>query len=168
MKLKLSERLSWIYENIEPHDALWDIGADHGKIGFKALIDHKSDKVYFVDKSKQVIDGLNNTFKSSINEKLNSKYDVGFYCLNGLALKKYFGSLSGTIVMAGFGGKNMMNVFDNLPKVKKGTRIIVAPHTDEKFVSYHLLNKSYILLKKTVITENKRQRYIFCFQNTGN
>jgi tRNA A22 N-methylase len=163
LNLNLSPRLSKIYEYIQEGNELWDIGTDHGLIGLKSLIDKKVKKVHFVDKSSNVINSLYLKYQEQFLNKLAHDHYAGFYPVNGNELFQYFSHISGSIVLAGFGGLNMIKVVEALPQVLPGSNLILAPHRDEKNVLYHLLNKSYILKNKAIIIERKRERVIYNF-----
>lgn len=152
----MTPRLRFLLEQANPDGPLWDVGCDHGYLGELAL-QKKIRPVYFVDAAAHVM--------SELKRKLSRQYvDAKFLHLRGQDIDQV---VSGSFVMAGFGGDQMAEILEILfqKQLVKNCRFILSPHKDEEKIRSLVISG----LSKTAeleFTERKKKRPVFIFQSS--
>ena len=61
--IRLSKRLTAVYENLIPNEDVWDICCDHGYLGAAAYKSTRFSNIYFVDRVPATIEKLKIQFE---------------------------------------------------------------------------------------------------------
>lgn len=161
--IRLSQRLTIVYENLLTQKDVWDICCDHGYIGTAAYNSSKFTDIYYVDRVPTIIEKLETQFQKFIFKE-DSASKANFICKAAQDIKT---SLTGTACITGVGGLTTFKVLDSLSKNNflNVDRLILGPHRDESKL-IELIKKSpqinqYHLKSVIKITENNRERSIF-------
>lgn len=62
---KISPRLDYLFQQLQPGTDVWDLACDHGLVGMKAVVSGQFPSVTFVDKSVEAVEVLKGIFVSS-------------------------------------------------------------------------------------------------------
>lgn len=161
--IKLSERLTTVYENLLPEKDVWDICCDHGYLGKAAYKNANFTHVYFVDRVPEIIDRLKIKFQKSVF-KTDSAVKATFICTDGQDLNL---NVTGTVCITGVGGSTVFKILDGLAKNNflNADRLILGPHRDEINLLELIKNSSrlnkYRLKAEIKIIENNFKRSLF-------
>ncbi len=164
-RMRLSQRLSQVYQNLHPRQNVWDFCCDHGYLGATAYKNQNFGDIYFVDQVDTIIEHLKNRFhKYSYSEDNLSK--AYFLCQSGESILQ---DVTGNVCITGVGGLTILQILDGLCGNNRlhANRLILGPHRDNEkllsMISSHEKLQSYRLEKKIAITENDRPRELFIF-----
>ncbi|AZZ35571.1 SAM-dependent methyltransferase [Bdellovibrio sp. qaytius] len=127
--VKLSERLTFVYENLIPDKDVWDICCDHGYLGIAAYKNANFTHIYFVDRVPEIIERLKIQFHKSVF-KIDSAVKATFICTSAQEIKT---NVTGTVCITGVGGSTVFKILDGLSKnnLLNADRLILGPHRDE-------------------------------------
>lgn len=141
--MKLDNRLKAVINEINGI-CLADIGCDHGKVGAKALLENRVQKVIACDISKPSLEKAIKLFKeNNIYNKGDFRCGDGFLVLNE--------NDADVIVIAGMGGLEIINILSS-KKVNFNSLILVA-HTDVMKLREYLLSQNYTITKDYIVKE---------------
>ena len=136
MKFKgLSERLKKAYELALPNEEFWDIGCDHGLLGFYAYKTNQFQKIHFVDPAEHMI--------LKLKDKLQDGKNVFFWSCK---VEDIECEIHGNFIFLGVGASTIQKSLSQLPELK-ARRLILGPHKDSleirdmKLVHYHLVGE---------------------------
>ena len=158
--MKLSHRLQAIFKELAPGVPVVDIGCDHGHLGAHAYLSEKFPEVVFIDQVEETMAQLEIKFHRYVKKEV-IQTRVNFITSDA---KKVQAPLSGNVVIAGVGGKNMMSMLEGLFQSPdfKPTRLVLSPHRDpELFEKAELFGMQYS--HTTTVVEAGRARPIFVF-----
>lgn len=161
--IKLSERLTIVYENLLPAKDVWDICCDHGYLGKAAYINANFTHIYFVDRVPEIMERLKIQFQKSVF-KTDSVLKATFICT---AAQDIGTNVTGTICITGVGGSTIFKILDGLSKNNflNADRLILGPHRDEMNLLELIKNSSqlnrYHLKSEYKIVENDYKRSLF-------
>jgi len=135
----LSLRQKNIVELLPKCDILADVGCDHGKIGYTALVTGVAKKVYFVDISRDSL------LKA---EKLCESKDIDteFICQNGLGKIQ-----ADCAVIAGMGGQEIIEIIKNAEHLPQTLVLQPMKNSDilrEYVQNYYKIKKDYLFFDK--------------------
>jgi len=158
--MKLSPRLQAIFDELTPGVPVVDVCCDHGYLGAQAYLSEQFPEVIFIDQVKETMLQLEAKFHQHVkNDEIQTR--VSFITADARKVKT---PLSGNIVIAGVGGKNMMEMLGGLfhsPDFKP-TRLILSPHRNpELYETPELFGLKQ--LRSTSITEGSVTSPIFVF-----
>lgn len=161
--IKLSERLTSVYENLIPGKDVWDICCDHGYLGIAAYKNANFTHIYFVDRVPEIMDRLKIQFQKSIF-KPDSAVKATFICTAGQDIGT---NVTGTVCITGVGGSAVFKILDGLAKNNylNADRLILGPHRDEMNLLELIKNSArlnqYHLKSEIKIVENDYKRSLF-------
>ncbi len=161
--IKLSERLTTVYENLLPEKDVWDICCDHGYLGKTAYKNANFTHIYFVDRVPEIMERLKIQFHKSVF-KADSAVKATFICAAGQDLNL---NVTGTVCITGVGGSTVFKILDGLAKNNflNADRLILGPHRDEMNLLELIKNSSqinqYHLKAEIKIVENNFKRGLF-------
>lgn len=168
--MKLSERLTAVYENLLPSKDVWDICCDHGYLGLAAYQSQKFPKVHFVDQVPSIMEKLKNLFlKFESIAEIDSK--AIFICTAGEDLTT---EVTGTVSITGIGGLNTFKILDGLSKNNflNADRLILGPHKDNNKLLDFIQNspqlKNYQLINEIEVIESDIKRHLYVFDKVDN
>jgi len=161
--IKLSERLTIVYENLLPKKDVWDICCDHGYLGTAAYKSASFSHIYFVDRVPTIMEQLEIQFQKS-DFKTESVSKATFICAAGQDIGT---SVTGTICITGVGGFSAFKILNGLAKNNflNADRLILGPHRDEMKLLELIKDSSqlnqYHLKSEFKIVENDYKRSLF-------
>lgn len=143
MRLTLSPRLSAIAELLADTDSFADVGTDHGKLPVFALQEGIVSKAIATDISK------NSLNKAKLLAEI-SGVELITRCGDGLSVLKE-GEVE-TVVIAGMGGLEMINILENAPCTFDN--YIFLPHTKSHELRVYLKSRDIGIDKDFLIKES--------------
>lgn len=136
MKFKgLSERLKRAFDLALTNEEFWDVGCDHGQLGFYAYKTKQFKKVHFVDPSEHMIQQL--------RSKIPNEENVFFWPSK---VEDIDCEIHGNFIFLGVGASTIQKSLSQLPALK-ARRLILGPHKDSteirdlKLAHYHLVGE---------------------------
>ena len=155
--MKINARLKCIGDLVEANSFCLDVGCDH------ALLD-----IYLVKKNKNInavasdiAEGPLNQAKNNIKrEKLDGKIETRL----GYGLRTYTNEID-TIIISGMGGRNMIGIFKDSPKVLKNIKtIILSPNNYQEDVKRYLTKNGFYIENEEFIRDNRFIYQIIIFK----
>lgn len=144
-----STRLARLYQLLGSGVELWDIGCDHGWVGKAALQDKSFERVNFVDPSDVVIRNLLKTIGSDIPKQ------ASFKILQQRADEIKLTQSSNTFLMAGFGGKQMLEGLRNIEsQLHEKNHFVLSPHRDVFELRQKLIEMNWSLVSEEIHQED--------------
>lgn len=159
--MKLSPRLLALYSELTPNFPVVDICCDHGLLGLFAYESQNFPEIHFIDQVPLIMENLQNRFsKNFLNSENPTK--VAFTTADGGKVRT---PLKGTIVIAGIGGMNMMEILLGLAQSGnlQAEKLVLAPHRNYQLFHQETLF-DYIYAHTTEVEESGRMRPIFVFK----
>ena len=161
--MKLSDRLTTVFQNLLPQKDVWDVCCDHGYLGIAAYQSEKFNNIYFVDRVSTIIEQLHLQFNKHAFRS-QSKTLAHFICENAEKIKAL---VSGTFCVTGVGGLIIFKILEGLSSngFLNADRLILGPHRDElkliELIKHSSRLKQYHLQSQVDVMENDRVRSIF-------
>lgn len=161
--IRLSERLTLVYDNLLPQKDVWDICCDHGYLGTAAYKSAKFSDIYFVDRVPTIIEKLETQFQKLVF-KTDAASKANFICTAAQDIKT---NLTGTACITGVGGLTTFKILDGLSKTDflNVDRLILGPHRDETKLLELIKSSSQInhfhLKSELKIVEGNKNRSIY-------
>ena len=156
--MQLRPRFKTILENLKefnPSTTLWDIGCDHGLIGYHALNRHLIQKAYFVEKSNTVHAKVNSLSLEKDSFEIH-RCDARFTDL----------SLSGNVLIAGMGGLMIEKILKKqLDNIQGPCRLILNPYGNEDVVEEFLFHSYFKQHSVHKVKDRSALRRIYVFDN---
>lgn len=143
--MKLSLRLKAIYDMV-PFAVTADVGSDHGKLIISLFEDGRIPKGYAIENKKGPYDRLVNALnENNVIDNIVPLFSDGITDLPE--------SVS-TIILAGMGGDNILNIIHAHPeKLKKVQTIIVDAHTAIPKLRKEISEMGYIIADEKIVKE---------------
>ena len=167
--IRLSDRLTVVFDNLVPQLDVWDFCCDHGYLGTAAYKSESFGNVYFVDQVSTIIEKLENQFQKYVfNPKLKTK--AHFICQNG---EKIQTPVCGNLCITGVGGLTIYEILLGLSENNflNADRLILGPHRDDPKLLELMRNtanfKKYELRSNIEVEENERVRHIYIFDRNS-
>ncbi|MES2802639.1 MAG: tRNA (adenine(22)-N(1))-methyltransferase TrmK [Bdellovibrionota bacterium] len=163
MKIRLSERLTIVFDNLLPEKDVWDICCDHGYLGIAAYKSTSFSHIYFVDRVPAIMEQLKTQFQK-FDFKTDSVSKATFICTAGQDIKT---NVTGTVCITGVGGFTTFKILDSLSQNNflNADRLILGPHRDEVKLLELIKDSSqinqYHLKSEIKIVENSYKRSLF-------
>jgi len=161
--MRFSPRLRAIYDELLPGLPVADLCCDHGYLGLNAYLSQHFPEIHFVDQVPQTMMVLENNFNQYFKNTLNLT-QVNFTTSDAGKIQSI---LTGNVVIAGVGGKNMMRILDYLNQfqILRPKRLILSPHRhQELFEQSELFGLSHSHTRSVI--EAGITRPIFVFHDT--
>ncbi len=146
MKIKLDRRLQVIYDLVRNNSKVTDVGADHGYLISKLIIDQKCLSGNCVDVNKKCLEKAQHLAdKCGIYNKIN------FLVSDGLT--DVFEGQTDDIVVAGMGSELIAKIIDNCLWLKKTNdkHIILQPMTKPWILRNYLYMNGFEILDEKVV-----------------
>ena len=124
---------------------LVDVGCDHGKVTWAALIEGRVQRAIACDISDKSLDKAR-----ALAEKEDLK-NVEFRCGDGLNVIK--DNEADTVVIAGMGGREIIKILSNRPSGIE--KLVLCPHTEVDIVREFLSANDFFIEKDYVVKEDK-------------
>lgn len=160
---KLSPRMQFIFDHLQPGQPVWDFCCDHGYLGLSAYRSGLFPEIYFVDQVDSIIENLRARFqRSHLRPELPA--NVQFFSCPGEAVPK---EVRGTLVIAGVGAHTIFDILHGLhtKNLLKATRLVLMPQKDEeKLIIFLKMNDDFgYSLKNPPESVSERGRLRKCF-----
>lgn len=151
-----------LYNELIPHFPVVDLCCDHGYLGLHAYVTGQFTEIIFADQAPLAMSLLEQNFNQYVKDEDNPT-QVKF--ITGDA-GKISHLLTGNVVIAGVGGKNMMQMLNHLHQNQslKPHRLILSPHRNpELFDQPELfgLKRSHT----NSVVESGYERIVFVFDS---
>lgn len=149
-------RLRTIAKFIEPGEKVADVGADHGLLELLLISRNSDNEIVAIENKKGPYEIL--------KENLIGIKNIRLSLSDGLtAVDKNVN----TVVIAGMGGINIVNILKEYPdKVSKLNKIIVDPHRDNELVRTYLTKEMrFTITHEKIVKENDKFYIITVFEN---
>ena len=153
----LSPRLKLLLGQGLPGEEFWDICCDHGLLGAAALKSGHFKHIHFVDRVPHIIEKLR---RGLVGETEASIHLAGAENLRS--------ELSGTVVIAGVGGHNIVNILEswNEQGILRAGRLVLNPLTHIEPLREFLSNFDSYSEKETLsVRESGRDRQILILES---
>ena len=142
----VSQRIKTIGDFIDENDSVVDVGADHGLLEVYLIAKYPNIKITAVENKLGPYRILERNLKAYSNVKLS--FSDGIECI-----------ISGgkTVVLAGMGGLNIVNILAAYPKkVFKLKKIIVDAHRDLEIVRKELFKYGFAINREKIVYEQNK------------
>lgn len=166
-RMKLPNRLQFIYENLLPAQPVWDFCCDHGYLGVEALKSGKFPQVYFVDQVPHIVENI----EALVTEKFSEfRTQAHFIASRGEEIAEV---VQGSAVIAGVGAFAICKILDSLQRrnLLQASRLILCPQRDEeKFLTMLRelgddFNTRFSFTGATLLEERSRSRIVYLFDH---
>lgn len=163
--VKLSPRFKTFVSNVIPNEPFWDLCCDHGYVGLEVFLSKKSSEVHLVDQVPHIMK------KIEIYLTENEILSCGVF-LHTTKAEKLALPLSGTVLIAGVGGKSIQIILNELLKqnLLHAKRLLLSPHTDLKAFNEILesdqFRSQYDLTEKVSLDEGGVIKTLFIFDKS--
>lgn len=149
-------RLRVIASFIKPGEVVADVGADHGLLELYLIARNTNNFVVAIENKKGPYINL--------RENLIGLKDVRLSYSNGLTAVD---STVDTVVLAGMGGLNIINILDKYPrKVKKLSKIIIDAHRDNFLARKTIVDYGFKITDEQIVFEKNKFYLITAFERT--
>lgn len=151
--MNISKRLKTISDFVIKGNIVADVGADHGLVE-KYLIENEiSPKVIAIENKIGPFDILKNALKNT--GKVEILLSDGIKDIN---------SEVKTVIVAGMGGINVVNILTNNPKkLINVDQIIIDAHRDQSLVRSEIIKLGYKIQKEEIVFEQNKFYNIISF-----
>lgn len=163
--VKLSPRFKIFVDNVIPNESFWDLCCDHGYVGLEVFLSRKSTEVHLVDQVPHIMK------KIEIYLSENEISNRGIF-LHTVKAEKLDSPLSGTVLIAGVGGKSIQIILNELIKqnLLHANRLLLSPHTDLKafneIIESDQFRVQYSLTEKVSLDEGGIIKTLFIFDKS--
>lgn len=147
--MKLTCRMQEIVDFASEGSRFCDVGCDHGLVGIELLLSYNAQYVIFSDILEQPLkNARENVYKYGLSEK-----QVDFRLGSGLT--KIKGAEVDTVIIAGMGGKNIIDILahDKI-KTESFKTFVFQPTNGESDLRKWLCDNSFVICNESLIKEN--------------
>ena len=155
--MKINARLKKIGDLVEANSFCLDVGCDHALLDIYLVKQKKDIKAVASDIAEGPLEQAKNNIK---REKLEKEIDVRL----GYGLRTYTDDIN-TIIISGMGGRNMIGIFKDQPKVlKKVDTIILSPNNYQEDVKRYLTKNKFYIENEEFVKDGKFIYQIIIFK----
>ena len=155
--MKINARLKKIGDLVEANSFCLDVGCDHALLDIYLLKLNKDIKAVASDIAEGPLEQAKKNIK---REKLEKEIDVRL----GYGLRTYTDDIN-TIIISGMGGRNMIGIFKDQPKVlKKVDTIILSPNNYQEDVKRYLTKNNFYISNEEFVKDGKFIYQIIIFK----
>ena len=149
--MKINERLKKIGDLVETNSFCLDVGCDHALLDIYLVKKNKNIKAVASDIAEGPIEQAKKNIK---RERLEKEIEVRF----GNGLETYSDEVD-TIIISGMGGRNIIGICKDKPKVlKKVKTIIISPNNYQEDVKRYLCKNGFYIENEEFV---KDKRFIY-------
>lgn len=165
-QIKLSPRFKIFVDKILPNVPFWDLCCDHGYVGLEIFFNKKSSEVHLVDQVPHIMQKI----AKYLQDNLEDTSGIELHIESAQNLKV---PLTGTVLIAGVGGKTIQIIVQELLKTKllHATRLLLSPHTDLKafneLIQTQEFQTLYTLTEKVPLDEGGIIKTLFVFDQSS-
>ncbi len=125
-----------------------EIGADHGQISLNLVKTKQIDKIYVTDISEKCLNKAIKTFKEN-----NLEYKAEFLVGDGLLVFDQ-PKPELQVVIAGMGGKEMIQILDSNKRVDQISHFVLQPQKNVIELRQYLLSKGFKIVKDEMVEDS--------------
>ena len=145
--MRINARLKTIGDLVEANSFCLDIGCDHALLDIYLVKRQKNIKAIASDIAKGPVEQAKNNIKK---ERLEKEIEVRL----GDGLSTYSKEIN-TIIISGMGGKNIIGICKNHPKVlKKVNTLIISPNNYQEDVKKYLCKNGFYINNEEFVKDN--------------
>ena len=146
-QIKLSKRLEAIAALVPPYGGVVDVGTDHGYIPVYLAQSCHSGSLYATDINQGPIEHARQTAKDfDVEDK------ISFYLCNGL--EAIHSSEISTIIIAGMGGENIVDILARAPWTKQNNcLLILQPMSKSSILRSWLFDNGFKVLSEQLVDD---------------
>lgn len=146
--MKINERLKKIGDLVEANSFCLDVGCDHALLDIYIVRKNKNIKMVASD----IADGpLEQAKKNIEREKLENEIEVR----KGPGLKTYSDKIN-TIIISGMGGRNIIGILKDDPKVlKKIDTLILSPNNYQEDLKKYICKNGFYIENEEFVKDKK-------------
>ncbi|MCB0385477.1 MAG: tRNA (adenine(22)-N(1))-methyltransferase TrmK [Bdellovibrionales bacterium] len=157
VSLKISPRLNYLFQQLQPGSEVWDLACDHGLVGMRAVLSGQFPAVTFVDKSVDAVNAMKEDFEVKLGfAEHKSKVNI----LTADMLNVELPENNVSFVVAGVGA-HLICRFIRRVRPEEGTRLVLGPNKNPRDVEKALIDSGWNVLCQRVIIERGRERTVF-------
>ena len=155
--MKINARLKKIGDLVEANSFCLDVGCDHALLDIYLVKQNKDIKAVASDIAEGPLTQAKNNIK---REKLDGKIETRL----GYGLRTYTNDIN-TIIISGMGGRNMIGIFKDRPKVLKSVdTIILSPNNYQEDVKRYLTKNKFYISNEEFVKDGKFIYQIIIFK----
>ena len=155
--MKINARLKKIGDLVEANSFCLDVGCDHALLDIYLVKQKKDIKAVASDIAEGPLTQAKNNIK---REKLDGKIETRL----GYGLRTYTNDIN-TIIISGMGGRNMIGIFKDRPKVLKSVdTIILSPNNYQEDVKRYLTKNKFYISNEEFVKDGKFIYQIIIFK----
>lgn len=154
--LVLDARLGEIYQLVGKVRFVADIGADHGFLGVRLLLDERCERVQFLD-----ISGLSLKKAYKLAKRMSVFDRCDFSVGDGAAALLY---APDAVVIAGMGGETIARILKCGREALRGARLIMQPNVDAPLLREALEDEGFLIVDERIVRAKDRHYVIICAQ----
>ena len=155
--MKINARLKKIGDLVEANSFCLDVGCDHALLDIYLLKRNKDIKAVASDIAEGPLDQAKKNIK---REKLDGKIETRL----GPGLTTYTDEID-TIIISGMGGRSMIGIFKESPKVlKKVNTIILSPNNYQEDVKRYLTKNNFYIENEEFVKDSRFIYQIIIFK----
>jgi tRNA (adenine22-N1)-methyltransferase len=144
--IKLSNRLSAVYEFAANGKKIIDVGTDHGYIPVKFALGGTADRIAASDVNPEPLE------RAKVSAKNYGVFDkIEFFLSDGLAACD---SDFDTVIIAGMGGETIISILDNAKWTKSNVDVILQPQSKLEDLFCWLSNNGFVLKNARLVRDN--------------
>ncbi len=141
-------RINKIVNLIKPNSIIIDVGSDHAKVAIKSLTNKVATFVYNIEINQAPLDNtIKNLNKFNLLDKTNNILNDG---LKNLKINDKINYC----IIAGMGGKNIINILSNKPKQLLIDSYILVPNNNAYLLRSYLKDNGYKIQYEEIIKES--------------
>ena len=149
----VSKRIKTIGDFISSNEKVFDVGADHGLLELYLLAKNQNIEVTAVENKIGPFKILEENLRGY--KKVHLSLSDGIECLKNDIT---------TVVIAGMGGLNIVNILSRFPeKVMNLKKIIIDAHRDIEIARRNIISYGFNISKEKIVLENKKYYVVIEF-----
>lgn len=147
-KMQLSKRLHAVAEMVTPGNRVADIGCDHAYTAIYLITNRISPYVVAMDINQGPLDrAKDNVVRFGVEDKISLRKSDGLHMLQE--------GEADTILMAGMGGKLMIQILTNrMNIVSSAKELVLQPQSEIHLVRKTLKEMGYLIIKENMLKED--------------
>ncbi len=155
-KIKLSNRLLMLANQVNSAKVVADIGSDHGYLSIYLMQNQLCKTAIASDINEGPLNvGIENIKNTGFEEQIKTKLSDG--------LREYSSDECDTIIIAGMGGETIASILKDAPWTKDGNhKLILQPMTLPEELRFFLYTNGYKITKEILCKEGKKIYLCIC------
>lgn len=155
----LSLRLQALVDEVRPAEPVWDIGCDHARVGYLAVVERRASEAFLVDKSREVVSSIHRLVERHVEESVRDRLSV--LHADGALLPAQ--PVTGTVVIAGMGAGGILRILNQfvVPNACPPLRLVLQPAVQATRIADWISVSSFTLFEERTLRERGRIHPLF-------